>query len=79
VTVPKDGYTSSATPAANALVVSDGGALPANTKVVSADRVVTSAAGSSHDHGGADGAAGTGNTGVANPPFVALNYLILTQ
>lgn len=33
--------------------------------------------GPSHDHGGTTGSAGAGSTGTANPPFLALNFLIL--
>lgn len=31
-----------------------------------------------HDHGGATGSSGTGATGSANPPFLAINYIIKT-
>lgn len=38
----------------------------------------TTASAGSHDHGGTTGSAGAGTSGAANPPFLALNYIIKT-
>jgi microcystin-dependent protein len=38
----------------------------------------TSSEDGEHDHGGATGSSGTGNTGSANPPYLVGNYIILS-
>lgn len=87
--VPIAGYGTNATPVSGSLLVSDGGALPAGTKVANTAPTVTSTAAGTGATGasgtgatgadgtGATGAAGAGSTGTANPPYLVQNFIIL--
>lgn len=89
--VPRAGWGTSITPVSGQLLVSDGGALPSGAACANTDQTVTSTSSGTGDTGasgtgatgaagtGATGAAGAGNTGSANPPGVAVNFIILAS
>jgi len=79
--ISADGTGATGAPSDTTVVQSGTGATVASSTHThtgpSHDHSAATGASGNHDHAGATGAGGAGNTGTANPPFLALNYIML--